>query len=252
MRVLVTNDDGILAPGIVALVDALTAVADEVFVIAPDRNNSGVSGAITLEMPLRVTEIKPNWWQLNGTPTDCIKLALSGFLQQEPDIVISGINAGANLGDDVIYSGTVGGALEGRFLRCPAMAISCVGDKMSMNYAAAVEVTLNLFKRLKRYPLPAGMVLNVNVPSCEPSALKGIQVTRQGDRHFSEPLIAREDGRGRKIYWLGLAGNVKDGNEGTDFHAIHQGYASVTPLQIDMTKHGYISHLQDWVKRDGR
>ncbi len=246
MRILVTNDDGILSRGIVTLVDALSTVA-EVVVIAPDRNNSGVSSAITLEMPLRVTEVRDNWWQLNGTPVDCVKLALSGFLQQEPDMVISGINAGANLGDDVLYSGTVGGALEGRFLRLPAIAVSCVGEKTPRHYDTAAQVVLKLLKQLRRQSLPAGMVLNVNVPNCPMSELKGMRVTRQGDRHFSEPLIPKEDGRGRQIYWLGAAGKIKDSNEGTDFHAVHQGYASVTPLQFDMTKHSAIGMVQDWL-----
>jgi len=249
MHILITNDDGIFAPGITALAHALSAIA-KVSVIAPDQNRSGVSSAITLENPLRIMKTPTGWWQLNGTPADCVKLALSGFLNEEPDMVVSGINAGANLGDDVIYSGTVGGALEGRYLKFPPIAISATGLRHdSMFYETAAKVAVDLVKRVMQAPPEPGIVLNVNVPSVPHDALKGMQITRQGDRHFSEPVMASEDGRGRRIYWLGDSGKVKDGSEGTDFHAVHGQYVSVTPLHVDLTAHHKTEHFKTWLDK---
>ena len=246
MHILVTNDDGVFAPGIMALVQSLSKIA-KITVIAPDRNQSGVSSAISLETPLRVQQSTNGWYQLNGTPADCVKLALSGFLNEEPNMVVSGINAGDNLGDDVIYSGTVAAAIEGRFLGLPAIALSSAG-KTDMYYDTAGSVALELVKRLNRSPLPAGLILNVNVPAIPLHELKGVQVTRQGERHFSEPLMPTLDGRNKRIYWLGEPGRIKDDSAGTDFHAISQGYAAVTPMQIDMTAHQRIGELQRWLK----
>jgi 5'-nucleotidase len=245
MHIIVTNDDGIFAPGIICLAEALSKIA-KVTVIAPDQNKSGVSSAISLETPLRVFEKAPGWFQVNGTPADCIKLALSGFISEEPDIVVSGINSSANLGDDVIYSGTVGGAIEGRFLRLPAIAVSCVG-KSSYHFETAAHVAVELVKRLNHHPLESGLILNVNVPNVPLVELKGIQVTRQGEREFAEPLKPTVDGHGRNIYWLGDVGRSKDDTEGTDFHAVLNGYAAVTPMQIDMTAHRKISMVQKWL-----
>ncbi|NCX93476.1 MAG: 5'/3'-nucleotidase SurE [Gammaproteobacteria bacterium] len=247
MHILVTNDDGILAPGIVALAKALSEIA-KITVIAPDRNMSGVSSAISLETPLRVMEVRDNWYQLNGTPADCAKLALSGFLNDEPDLVVSGINSGQNLGDDVVYSGTVGAAIEGRFLGLPSIAISCAGSKEPMHFDTAAQIALKLVKNLKRQPIDPGLILNVNVPNLPLSELKGIRVTRQGERHFSEPLVPTVDGRDKRIYWLGEPGRIKDGSEGTDFHAIHTGYVAVTPMRVDMTAHQMINKMQRWVE----
>ena len=247
MHILITNDDGIFAPGITALAHALSAVA-KVSVIAPDANRSGVSSAITLENPLRVMKTPTGWWQLNGTPADCVKLALSGFLNDEPDMVVSGINAGANLGDDVIYSGTVGGALEGRYLKFPPIAISAAGQRHDqMFYETAAKVAVDLVERVMATPPEPGVILNVNVPSIPYDSLKGMQLTRQGDRHLSEPVMASEDGRGRRIYWLGDSGKIKDGSEGTDFHAVHSQYVSVTPLQVDLTAHHKVPKLKTWL-----
>jgi 5'-nucleotidase len=247
MHILITNDDGILAPGIRVLAKYLEPLA-KISVIAPDRNMSGISSAISLETPLRVMEQKPNWYQLNGTPADCVKLALSGFLSEEPDIVISGINAGPNLGDDVVYSGTVAAAIEGRFLRYPSIAVSCGSHAAEMNYDTAAQVVVKLFKHIQRKQLKSGLILNVNVPNISIEELKGIQVTRQGTRHFSEPLKLTEDGRGKPIYWLGEAGPISDGSPGTDFHAMQENYASVTPLQIDMTAHQDMNVITDWLQ----
>ncbi len=250
MHILITNDDGIFASGITALANALSKIA-KVSVIAPDQNRSGVSRAITLENPLRVMRT-PNtsWWQLNGTPTDCVKLALGGFLNEEPDMVVSGINAGPNLGDDVLYSGTVGGAMEGRFLKYPPIAFSATGVRHDqMYYETAARVAVELVQRIIADPPEPGIILNVNVPSIPYKELRGIEMTRQGDRHLSEPVTAAEDGRGRRIFWIGEVGKIKDGAEGTDFHAIHNNCVSVTPLQIDLTAHHRLTHFQSWLKK---
>lgn len=249
MHILITNDDGIFAPGIHALANALSKIA-KISVIAPDQNRSGVSRAITLESPLRIMKTPNGWWQLNGTPADCIKIALSGFLNEEPDMVISGINAGANLGDDVLYSGTVGGAMEGRFLKYPPIAISATGrGHDEMFYETAAQVACNLVAQFQKHPPQAGVIFNVNVPSLPFDQLQGQHVTRQGDRHESEPVIASEDGRGRRIYWLGDSGKVKDGSAGTDFHAIKERSVSITPLQIDLTAHAYLHATREWLQK---
>lgn len=255
MHILITNDDGAFAPGILALVEALSPIA-EVTVIAPDQNRSGVSSAITLEhalrvmeTPMRVMKTPMGWYQLNGTPADCVKLALSGFLDDVPDIVVSGINAGANLGDDVLYSGTVGAAIEGRFLGLPSIAISCTGHHGKMYYETAGQVAVKIVTHLQQEKLKPGMILNVNVPNVPYAELKGLQLTRQGDRQLSEPIMPTEDGRGRRIYWLGEPGKVSDGGEGTDFHAVHRGYASITPLQVDLTAHQNMNIVQKWLDK---
>lgn len=249
MHILITNDDGIFASGITILATALSKIA-QISVIAPDQNRSGVSRAITLEVPLRAMKTPIGWWQLNGTPADCVKLALSGFLEEEPDIVIAGINAGANLGDDVLYSGTVGGAMEGRYLKYPPIAISATGSRHNeMCYETAAQVAVDLVKRIMQSPPESGIILNVNVPSIPYQDLQGVKMTRQGDRHFSEPVIAAEDGRGRRIYWIGDTGKVKDSSEGTDFHAVHSKCVSITPLQIDLTAHHKLTGLKTWLSQ---
>ncbi len=246
MHILITNDDGIFAPGITILAEALSRIA-KISVIAPDQNRSGVSRAITLENPLRIMKTPTGWWQLNGTPADCIKIALSGFLNEEPDMVVSGINAGANLGDDVLYSGTVGGAMEGRFLKYPPIAISSTAHGHDlMFYETAAQVACDLVLQLQKKKADPGLILNVNVPSVPFEDLRGYKITRQGDRHISEPIIASEDGRGRRIYWLGDSGKIKDGTEGTDFHAVHANQVSITPLQIDLTAHHQLSKVKEW------
>jgi 5'-nucleotidase len=249
VHILVTNDDGAFAPGIYALVAALQTIA-EVTVIAPDQNRSGISSALTLEKPLRImrTPSGSGWWQMNGTPADCIRLALSGFLDNIPDMVISGINAGDNMGDNVIYSGTVGGATEGRFLKYPPIAISSAGSSSDhMHYETAGQVAIDLVKKLRRKPFESGLVLNVNVPSVPYDELQGTQITRLGDRHYGEPIIPAEDGRGRRIYWIGDTGKIKDDSPGTDFHAVHNKQVSITPLQIDLTSHRHLNDLKEWV-----
>jgi 5'-nucleotidase len=249
VHILVTNDDGAFAPGIWTLVSALESIA-EVTVIAPDQNKSGISSALSLETPLRImkTPSGKGWWQMNGTPADCVRLALSGFLEHEPDMVISGINAGDNLGDNVIYSGTVGGATEGRFLKYPPIAISAAGHAHDqMYYETAGRVAIDLVKRMRKQPVASGAILNVNVPSVPYEKLRGMQITRLGNRHYGEPIIPAEDGRGRRVFWIGDTGKIKDDSAGTDFHAVHNNYVSITPLHIDLTAHHHIDGLKTWM-----
>ena len=247
MKILVSNDDGYLATGINVLTDALEQVAD-VVVVAPDRNRSAASSSLTLHTPLRVIEIARNRYKVDGTPSDCVHLALTGFLDHEPDLVVSGINHGANLGDDVIYSGTVAAALEGRFLGLPTIAVSLVGRDLK-HFETAGRVASELVQKIDRTGLAPDVVLNVNVPNLPYDELRGIQATRLGFRHKSEQILKDSDPYGRPIYWVGPAGDGQDAGEGTDFHAIEHGYASVTPLRVDLTRHEAVAGIADWLKR---
>ncbi len=246
MRILLSNDDGYEAPGIRALAARLREVA-EVTVVAPDRDRSGASNSLTLDWPIRAREMPDGVIRVDGTPTDCVHLAITGLLAQEPDMVISGINAGANMGDDVLYSGTVAAAMEGRFLGLPAIAVSLVGSEAT-HYDTATEIVLRLVENLRRHPLPQDTILNVNVPDLPLDRIQGIQATRLGHRHKSEPVIRETDPRGRPIYWVGPAGAEQDAGPGTDFHALRHGYVSVTPLQVDLTRHESIPPLGDWLE----
>jgi 5'/3'-nucleotidase len=245
MRILVSNDDGYLATGINVLTSALEVVAD-VVVVAPDRNRSAASNSLTLSSPLRVHRNAENRYSVNGTPSDCVHLALTGFLDFEPDLVVSGINHGANLGDDVIYSGTVAAAMEGRFLGLPTIAVSLVGRDLT-HFDTAAQVVTGMVRRLDQAPLAADVILNVNVPDVPFASLRGIRSARLGFRHKSEPVIRSQDPHGRTIYWIGPAGQGQDAGEGTDFHAIADGAVSVTPLKVDLTRHDTLSRLQDWL-----
>ena len=245
MKILVSNDDGYLATGITMLADALAEIA-EVVVVAPDRNHSGASNSLTLHAPLRIHKVMDRRYFVNGTPSDCVHLALSGFLDFEPDIVVSGVNHGANLGDDVIYSGTVAAAMEGRFLGFPAIAVSLVG-RQGGQFAAAAKVACDLVQRLQEFPLPNDVILNVNVPDRPYEELKGIQATRLGFRHRSEPLIKTKDPQDKTIYWIGPAGPGQDAGPGTDFEAIEKGAVAVTPLKVDLTWHQALPELGDWL-----
>ena len=246
MKILVSNDDGYLAAGINALADALSDIA-EVTVVAPDRNQSGASNSLTLHTPLRVHEAGDRRYFVNGTPSDCVHLALSGFLEEDPDIVVSGINHGANLGDDVIYSGTVAAAMEGRFLGLPAIAVSLAGRSPG-HFDAAARVAADLVRRLQRNPLPRDIMLNVNVPDRPYDELAGIESTRLGFRHRSEPLVPTHDPHGRRIYWIGPAGEGQDAGPGTDFEAVERGAVAVTPLKIDLTRHESVDGLSTWLE----
>ncbi len=245
MKILVSNDDGYLATGINALTDALEQVAD-VVVVAPDRNRSAASSSLTLHTPLRVSEYAPNRYKIDGTPSDCVHLALTGFLDHEPDLVVSGINHGANLGDDVIYSGTVAAALEGRFLGLPTIAVSLVGLDLK-HFNTAARVASELVQKIERSALAPDVVLNVNVPNRPYADLQGIRGTRLGFRHKSEQILKDTDPYGRPIYWVGPAGKGQDAGDGTDFQAIEQGAVSVTPLRVDLTRHEAVQGLSDWL-----
>jgi len=245
LKILVSNDDGYLARGIIALADALAMIAD-VTVVAPDRNHSGASNSLTLHSPLRVHKVEEERYFVNGTPSDCVHLALSGFLQEDPDIVVSGINHGANLGDDVIYSGTVAAAMEGRFLGLPAIAVSLVGRHAS-HFDTAARVAAELVTKLQADPLPNDVMLNVNVPDVPYDELTGIESTRLGFRHRSEPLVKEKDPHGRSIYWIGPAGEGQDAGAGTDFEAIERSAVAVSPIKVDLTRHEMLPSLKDWL-----
>jgi 5'-nucleotidase len=249
LRILVSNDDGYRAEGLESLAEALRPLAD-VTVVAPDRNRSGASNSLTLEVPLRVSSYGERCYYVNGTPTDCVHLAISGLFDFEHDMVVSGINDGANLGDDVLYSGTVAAAVEGRFLGLPTMAISLVA-RDGRHFATAARVAAELVMRLTRSPLHRSMILNVNVPDLPYEQLRGLRATRLGHRHRSEPVVQADDPRGRKVYWVGPAGEGADTSEGTDFDAVAERYVSVTPLQVDLTRHAAIADVDDWLRGRG-
>lgn len=245
MKILLSNDDGYHAVGLAVLAKAVSALADTV-IVAPDRNQSGSSHSLTLDTPLRVGRTEQGVYFVNGTPTDCVHLAITGLLQNEPDMVVAGINHGANLGDDVLYSGTVAAAIEGRFLGLPAMAVSLAGEDPS-HFSAAAQAVCVLLERLIRNPLPADTILNVNVPDMPYADLQGFQATRLGFRHRSEAVVKSLDPKGKPVYWVGPAGAGQDAGPGTDFHAIATGYVSVTPLQVDLTRHKSVAAVADWL-----
>lgn len=246
MKILVSNDDGVNAPGIRALTDALSEIA-QVTTVAPDRNCSGASNSLTLEIPLRIQKLENGFYSVTGTPTDCVHLAINAVLNEQPDMVVSGINRGANLGDDVLYSGTVAAATEGRMMGLPAIAVSLAGTQC-MHYHSAAQVVVKLLNYTQEFALSSGTILNVNVPDCPYEDLKGFKVTRLGSRHHAEPVIVDEDPRGQEIYWVGPPGELADAGEGTDFYAIEQGYVSITPLSVDMTNHQQLKPAEDWIK----
>ncbi len=248
MKILVSNDDGYRSRGIRLLREALAGLA-EVTVVAPDRNRSGASNSLTLDVPLRVFESEPGVYYVQGTPTDCVHLAISGLFDYEHDMVVSGINDGANLGDDVLYSGTVAAAIEGRFLGLPTVAISlCTAPDTESHFETAAQVARQLVGQLTQTPLEPTLILNVNVPNLPHAALRGFRSTRLGFRHRSEPILPARDPRGRPVYWVGPAGSQQDAGPGTDFEAIAEGYVSVTPLQIDLTRHSALPALQSWLE----
>lgn len=246
MLFLLSNDDGYQAPGIACLAQAL-AVLGEVSVVAPDRNRSGASNSLTLEKPLRAARAENGFIYVDGTPTDCVHLALTGLLGRVPDMVLGGINAGANLGDDVLYSGTVAVAIEGRFLGLPAMAVSLAGSQAE-HYETAARIASLLVKEIGHRPLPADTILNINVPDRPWNELRGLAATRLGRRHKSEPVVQTLDPRGRPIYWVGPPGPEEDAGVGTDFHAVRSGYVSITPLQVDMTHYRALDTVSRWLE----
>jgi 5'-nucleotidase len=236
------------APGIRILAERLAAVG-EVTVVAPDRDRSGASNSLTLDQPIRVKRLDDRRYRVAGTPTDCVHLALSGLLDEEPEIVVSGINNSANLGDDVIYSGTVSAAMEGRFLGLPAIAVSLAGDEQPCeHYDSAARAVLVLMQRLLTDPLPADTILYVNVPDRAWDAIEGFEVTRLGRRHRSAPCIQETDPRGRPMWWIGPAGEVDDAGPGTDFDAVRRGYISVTPIHVDLTRFQALEKVSSWMQ----
>ncbi len=247
LHYLVSNDDGVMANGISALEEAI-ATLGRTTVIAPQGNCSGFSSALTLERPLHPTHMANGYISVNGTPADCVHLAINGYLEDEPDMVISGINAGANLGDDVLYSGTVAAAMEGRFLGKPAMAISLVNGKEDADFHPAATIAAQLIQHWEEIPLPCRSVLNVNVPRLPLNEIKGIRVTRLGHRKRSQDVVSFKDPRRKTGYWIGVAGEVEEAGPGTDFHAIANGFVSVTPVQIDMSHYQAMDGLRQWTE----
>jgi 5'-nucleotidase len=246
MKILISNDDGYQARGIRCLAEEL-AGHEKIDVVAPERDRSGASNSLTLDQPLRPRVADNGFIYVDGTPTDCVHLAITGLLEEEPDIVVSGINAGANLGDDVIYSGTVAAAMEGRFLGLPAIAVSLVCDG-SNHYETAARVVTALLNEMASSSMPTDTILNINVPDLPLSRLQGLEVTRLGQRHKAEPVIRSVDPRGESIYWVGPPGGEQDAGPGTDFHAVRRGYVSVTPIQVDLTRHRALADTAEWLR----
>lgn len=246
MKILLSNDDGYLAPGLAALRSVLDPIADLV-VVAPESNHSGASNALTLDRPLRVQHIESNFYAINGTPADCVHIALTGLLDEKPDLVVSGINSGANLGDDTLYSGTVAAAMEGRFLGLPAIAVSLAGRK-SQYFETAASIVRDMINKLSVQPLPADILLNLNVPDIPLDELRGVRATRLGSRLPPSPAVRAEDPNGREVYWIGPAGRASNKADGTDFAAVIDRYASISPIQFDLTHHQRVEHLADWLK----
>jgi 5'-nucleotidase len=247
MHILLSNDDGYLATGLTVLARAL-AFFGEVTVVAPERDRSGASNSLTLTRPLRVRQADNGFYFVDGTPTDCVHLAVTGLMPREPDMVISGINRGGNLGDDVIYSGTVAAAMEGRFLGLPAIAVSLVGHAGN-HFETAAGVVTRLVERLRHEPLPADTILNVNVPDVPRERLAGLEATRLGHRHKAEPVIRAADPHGQPIYWVGAPGAEADAGPGTDFDAIRRRAVSITPLHVDLTRYTALDQVSSWLRK---
>jgi len=247
MRILLSNDDGVYAPGLVMMNEVLREIAT-VDVVAPDRDCSGVSNSLTLDNPLRTKKLENGFVSVEGTPTDCVHLALTGLLTDRPDMIVTGVNAGANLGDDVLYSGTVAAATEGRFLGYPSIAVSLCGKEFR-HYETAAMVTKQLVTSIyeKKLPIPQ-TVLNVNVPDIPLNMLQGYEVTRLGSRHCAEPIVKDKDPRGHTIYWVGPPGAEADAGQGSDFYAINAAKVSITPLIIDHTHHKIMGDISQWLK----
>jgi 5'-nucleotidase len=247
VKILVSNDDGYFAPGITLLAEALTRLGD-VTVVAPERDRSGASNSLTLDRPLVVRRAPNGYFSVNGTPTDCVHIAVTGLLDFTPDVIVSGVNLGANMGDDTIYSGTVAAAVEGYLLGIPSLAISLT-SKEGSHFESAIGVALEMVERLARSPFGEPVLFNVNVPDVAPGALRGLEVTRLGKRHKAEPVIKLTTPRGESAYWIGPAGAAADAGPGTDFHAVDHRRVSVTPLRMDLTHSEQLSRARAWLER---
>jgi 5'-nucleotidase len=246
MRILLSNDDGYFAPGLACLAEALSVIAD-IVVVAPERDRSGASNSLTLDRPLSLRKSHNGFFYVNGTPTDCVHLAVTGMLDTLPDMVVSGINDGANMGDDTIYSGTVAAATEGFLLGVPSVAVSLAGFSAG-NYAAAARIATEIVQRFQYNAFPGPVLLNINVPDVPYEQLGGVEVTRLGRRHKAEPVVKSQTPRGDVVYWVGAAGPAQDTGEGTDFLAVQRKRVSVTPLQIDLTRYGQLDAVKEWLK----
>lgn len=246
MRILLSNDDGYFAPGIVSLAESLASLG-AVTIVAPERDRSGSSNSLTLDRPLTVRQARGQTYFVNGTPTDCVHLAVTGMLEQLPDVVISGINHGANMGDDTIYSGTVAAATEGFLLGIPSIAISLVAEGGN-HFPTAGRVAAELVGRFRERSLEQPVLLNVNVPDVEYEKLRGFRVTRLGRRHKAEPVVKTSTPRGETVYWIGAAGSAQDAGDGTDFHAVASSFVSITPLQVDLTRYAQMEPVATWLK----
>ena len=245
MNILLSNDDGYDAPGIKKLASYLKKIA-HVTIVAPDRNRSGASNSLSLDRPLRVTEVEKDYYYIDGTPTDCVHLALTGLLDHMPDMVISGINNGANMGDDTIYSGTVAAAMEGYLLDIPSFAIS-MSQHEATHFETAASITNDLILHYQNNKPKEAMLLNINVPDVPLEKIQGIHITRLGKRHKAEPVNKTQDADGNTVYWVGAAGLPNDGGEGTDFYSVGHGFVSVSPIHADLTRHNQITDLKTWM-----
>ncbi len=245
MHILLSNDDGYFAPGLKTLAEYIAPYA-EITVVAPERNRSGASNSLTLDRPLTVRQASNGFYYVNGTPTDCVHLAVTGLLEKLPDMVISGINDGANMGDDTIYSGTVAAAMEGYLLGVPSFAVS-MSEHNAQHFETAAQVMVDLLRHYQQHPLTEPTLLNINVPDIPYDELQGQTVSRLGKRHKAEPVIKSLTPRGETVYWVGAAGSAQDAGPGTDFYAVAQRQVSLTPLQIDLTKLTQISPVQQWL-----
>jgi 5'-nucleotidase len=245
VKILVSNDDGYFAPGITLLAEALRQLG-EVTVVAPERDRSGASNSLTLDRPLTVRRAPNGYFSVNGTPTDCVHIAVTGLLDFTPDVVVSGVNLGANMGDDTIYSGTVAAAVEGYLLGIPSVAVS-LASKAGEHFDSAIGVALKMIERLRRQPFGEPVLFNVNVPDIAPARLGGMEVTRLGKRHKAEPVVKLQTPRGETAYWIGPAGGAADAGPGTDFHAVESGRVSVTPLRMDLTHGTQLARAKEWL-----
>ena len=245
MKILVSNDDGYFAPGITLLAEALRQMG-EVTVVAPERDRSGASNSLTLDRPLTVRRAPNGYFSVNGTPTDCVHIAVTGLLDFTPDLIVSGVNLGANMGDDTIYSGTVAAAAEGYLLGIPSVAVSLT-SKTGEHFESAIGAALQIVERLRRSPIREPVLLNVNVPDVAPAQLGGIEVTRLGRRHKAEPVVKLKTPRGETAYWIGPAGGASDAGPGTDFHAVESHRVSVTPLRMDLTNNVQLERVKEWI-----
>lgn len=247
MRILLSNDDGYFAPGLAALAEGLAPLG-EITVVAPERDRSGASNSLTLDRPLMLSRAPNGFMYVNGTPTDCVHMAVTGILDFEPDVVVSGINSGSNMGDDTLYSGTVAAATEGYLLGIPSVAVSLVGKEFK-HYRSAARVARGIVERLARAPFGAPVLLNVNVPDVPYEAITGQEITRLGRRHKAQPVVPGRNPRGETVYWVGPAGAAREAGPGTDFNALERGAVSVTPLQVDLTHGDQIPLVTEWLAK---